>query len=135
MSSATEYADYYLERLRQGHEEDAFFSLIEADPAVLPVLMEAFAKEENRPIRAQILQCIRQQRRQETINFLAEVLNDPEPGVWKEALDGLVAIGSAEASQAVQAARTRIPAERARRGITIEWIDEALEQLRERGTE
>lgn len=135
MTTATEYAAFYLELMLNGHADDAFFSLIEADPAVLPVLIEAFAKDENHPIRAQIVQCIWHHRRQETISFLAEVLNDPEPCVWKEALDGLVAIGSAEASQAVQAARTRIPAERARRGITIEWIDEALEQLRERGTE
>ncbi len=136
MTTATEYAAYYLELMLNGQDEDAFFGLIEADPAVLPVLIEAFAKDENRTIRAQIVQCIWQHRRRDTIGFLAEVLNEPEPGVWKEALDGLVAIESTEAIQALQAARTRAISEPAQRGgITVEWIDEALEQVRERGTE
>jgi HEAT repeats len=128
MSSADEYAAYYLERLRQGHFEDAFFGLIEADPAVLPVLMDAFAKEEDRDVRAEIVRCIWQHRRPETVSFLADLLHDPEPAIWRAALDGLVAIGGDQAVQALRAARARTPAGRAGRAITLEWVDEALEQ-------
>lgn len=131
MCDPNEYAAYYLERLRQGDFDGAFFGLIEADVAVLPVLINAFAKDENRAIRAPIVECIWQFRRPEAIPLLAEVLHDPDPGVWQQALDGLVAIGGCEAIQALQAARTRLRACRIKRAITVEWIDEALEQLQD----
>jgi hypothetical protein len=134
MRNADEYAAYYLERLRRG-DENAFFGLIEADPDVVPILVEAFAKEKDREIRAEILRCIWQHRLPQTVGFLAEVLHDPEPAVWQEALEGLVAIGGSQAVEALQAARTRVPPGRARRAITAEWIDEALEQVRERMTD
>ena len=47
----------------------------------------------------------------------------------------LVALGGNRALQALQAARARIPAGRAGRAITREWVDEGLEQVRERATE
>src|SRR5262249_58337453 len=101
-----------LGRFRLGQAEDAFFGLIAADPGIVPVLIEAFAREENRGIRAQILQYIWQHRRPEDIGFLAELLSDSEKAVWQEALDGLVAIGGREAIQALQAARTKLSADR-----------------------
>jgi hypothetical protein len=133
MSSASECASYYLELLRQGRAEDAFYGLIEAEPAVVPVLIAAFARDENRGIRAQIVQCIWQHRRPETIGFLAHLLDDPEPAVWKEALDGLAAIGGSETIRTLQEARSRIAVSRAGQAITVEWIDEALEQVRSAG--
>src|SRR4051794_30338050 len=42
MNRTSEYAAHYLERLRQWQTEDAFFGLIEADPVIVPVLIEAF---------------------------------------------------------------------------------------------
>jgi len=135
MNSLNEYAAYCLERMRQGAWEDAFFRLIEAHPAVLPVLIEAFAKDENREIRALIVECIWQHRRPETIGFLAEVLRDPEPAVWKAALDGLVSIGGSEAIRALQAFRVGISSNQPKHAITVEWVDETLELLQERMTE
>src|SRR5262245_40284300 len=105
MFSAEETVAYYLERLRQGDDEEAFFGLIESHSRVVPVLIEAFATEKDRVVRAQIIQYIWQHRRPDTVPFLAHVLHDPEPAVWKEALDGLVAIGGDGALQALQAAR------------------------------
>jgi len=52
MSDPSEFVAHSLERMRHGDDEDAFFALIEADPVVLPLLIEAFAKEDNRGIRA-----------------------------------------------------------------------------------
>jgi hypothetical protein len=135
VNSANEYAAYYLEQLRQGHAEDAFFGLIEGPPDVVPALIDAFAKEENRGVRADIVRCIWQHRRPEAIGFLAEVLHDPEPAVWQEALDGLVALGGSKGIQALQAARSRVAPGRPGHAITAEWLDEALEQLRGRATE
>jgi HEAT repeat protein len=135
MSSAGEYAAYYLERLRRGQAEEAFYGLIEAEPAVLPVLIEAFANEADPVIRAEIVRCIGQHRRPEAVGFLAEVLHDPAPTVWQEALDGLVALGDNQAIQALQAAWATVPAGRGGRAITAEWIEEALEQVRDRAAE
>ena len=95
MDSAREYAGYYLQRLREGREEEAFFGLIDSDPAVVPVLLKAFAQEANPSTRAAIVRCVWQHRRPGDIRFLIELLYDPEPAVWKEALDGIVAIGAA----------------------------------------
>jgi hypothetical protein len=126
---ADQYVAYYLEHLRRGRAEDAFFGLIDADPAVLPVLMDAFAREENRGICADIVRCIWQHRRPEALGFLADLLHDPDPAVWQEALDGLVALGGDEAVGSLQAARTRILAKRVGQSVAVQWIDEALEQL------
>jgi len=114
----------------KGEVEEAFFGLIEADPAVLPILVESFVKVENRGIRADLVRCIWQQRRPDALGFLAEVLHDPEPAVWKEALDGLVCLGGDQVIKALQTARTTIAAVKSGRGIKVEWVDEALEQLR-----
>jgi hypothetical protein len=132
MNNASEYVAYYLERLRQGQTEDAFFGLIENDPALLRALMEAFSQEENRGVRTQIVRCLWQHRRPETICFLAKLLDDPDESVWQEALDGLVAIGGSEVIRVLQEVRPKLPADRAGRAITVGWVGEALEQFQER---
>jgi HEAT repeat protein len=128
MNDAREYVSYYVKQLREGRHGDAYFSLIEGGP-IVPLLIEAFGKDENRGIRADIVRCIWQHRRLESISFLAEVLHDPEPAVWQEALDGLVALGGREVTTTLQEARKRVPVSGPARGITVEWIDEALDQL------
>jgi len=135
MNNASEYAAYYLEQLRQGSSEDAFFALIEAGAVVLPALIEACARQENRGIRTQIVRCIWHHRRAETIGFLAGLLDDHEQAVWQEALDGVVAIGGSEAIEALQEARARFSGDRTDGAVRVEWIDEALEQIRDQGAE
>ncbi len=54
--------------------------------------------------------------------FLAEALADDEPGVWKEALDGLVALGGEPARQILRVAMTSAEREKAT------WIEEAIQQ-------
>jgi hypothetical protein len=135
MDSLERYVADYLDLMREGRAEDALCGLIEAGAAVVPVLIDAFAREENRDIRAEIVHCIWQHRRPETIMFLAATLRDAEPGVWQEALDGLVTIGGRDAIGALEAARATVPASGAGRALTAEWLDEALEQIRERAEE
>lgn len=129
MVDAREYVADYIERLRQG-DEDAFHALIEADASVLPLLIEQFHKEGNRMTRARIVECIWQHRNPAMVDFLASALLDPVPEVWKQALDGLVAIGGARSIHALQQAKLA-PSSLAStpHGITAEWIDEALDQL------
>jgi HEAT repeats len=131
MNNASEYAAYYLDLMRQGYAEAAFFGLIEAEQTVIPVLMEALVREENFGTHAQIVQCIWQHRRSEDISFLVGLLDDPDSTVWQEALDGLVAIGGSEAISGLYQVRMRLPAERSGKAISVDWIDEALEQIQE----
>ena len=49
---------------------------------------------------------------------------DAEARVWKEALDGLVAIGGSDALDAIRQARDRA------KGKKAEWLDEAIGQIR-----
>jgi hypothetical protein len=135
MISPDEEVAYYLTRLRDGQGEDAFFGLIEAGPGAVPLLIAAFAKPENRAVRADLVRCVWEYRERKALVFLAEVLHDPEPTVWKAALDGIVSLGGREAIRTLEAAHARLSAADARSGITAEWIDEAVEQLREQAAD
>jgi len=135
MSSLDEEVTYYLARLRDGVGEDAFFGLIEAGPGAVPMLIAAFAIPENRAVRADLVRCVWEYRQPEALGFLAGALYDPEPAVWKTALDGIVTLGGSEAVRTLEAAHASLPADQPRNGITAEWINEALDQLREQAAE
>ena len=62
--------------------------------------------------------------------LLGSALADSADSVWKEALDGLVAIGGPEALQALRQARARLTTD-ARDSNKREWIDEAVDQINE----
>ncbi len=105
MISTIEYVANCLDRMRHGDgadAENAYFSLIEANPVVVPILIGAFAQDENHEIRAKIAKCIWLHRRPVDIGFLSELLYDSDKAVWQEALDGLVTIGGNEAVQALK---------------------------------
>jgi HEAT repeat protein len=127
MSEPSEMASYYIQRLTGPDGEDAYHSLVEADDAVVPLLIEASRVERNSAIRAELVEIIWQHRLPETVRFLAEALDDPAPEVWKSALDGLVALGGPSAIRVLESAKQKaFPRDRA------DWIDEALQQLREK---
>lgn len=64
------------------------------------------------------------------VEFLAGAILDPVPEVWKQALDGLVAIGGTRSIHALHQAKVRHPSLATIQGtITVDWIDEALEQI------
>jgi hypothetical protein len=44
----------------------------------------------------------------ETLAFLAEALGDSSPDVWKNALDGIVTLGGAEAAVVLSAAKSEL---------------------------
>jgi HEAT repeat protein len=123
----SEQVAYYIGRLRGPDGEDAYHSLIEADDAVVPLLIEAFGVQKDMNVRAELVEIVWQHRLPETVGFLARALDDPAPEVWKSALDGLVALGGPSAVQALERAR-----ERAQPGDKADWIEEALEQIEAR---
>jgi uncharacterized protein YgbK (DUF1537 family) len=114
--------------------EDAYHHLIEVDHAVIPYLVEAYQAEQDSAIRALLVEIIWQHRVPATIEFLSTALADPAPEVWKAALDGLVTLGGATAACVLETAKHRVLSGRQGETIQIEWIDEALQQIRERPT-
>lgn len=131
MESVEARIAWYLDRLRNGERSDAFFDLIGLGPSALPILIDAFHKETEKSVKACLLNAIWEYRSSVSIPVLAEALNDPEPEVWKQALDGLVAMESREALNVLNAAKPR-RLERDTEAVELRsWLDEAIEQLTE----
>jgi hypothetical protein len=95
----------------------------------LPMLLAEVGKNENRPIRADLVEIIWQYRDPQVLGFLAESLLDPDPKVWEQALDGLVAIGGNMARSYIQSALEQLGANVPPNGLTVEWLREALNQI------
>jgi len=124
MSNSKEAIQYYLRRLHDGDFESAFFGVLELGPIALPDLIDTYRVEADGSCRASLVEMIWQYRDPSVIPFLATALDDEYPEVWKQAIDGLVAIPCDESLQVLDDARTVAEDRR-------EWIEEAIEQIRE----
>ncbi len=82
-----------------------------------------------------LLDIIGQHRLPWTVDFFAQVLRTNDSQQWQAALDGLVMLNCAASIQVLEAERERLIAARTPSSTRLAWIDEALEQLTERGTE
>ena len=124
--SALERAiDHHLD-LRKGAGGDApFHGLIELGPEAVPVLRRRFLSETDPGCRVLLLEAIREHRLRSSIPLFERTLDDPDPAVWKAALDGLVSTGRAAALAALERQREGASGERR------EWIEEAVGQVRE----
>jgi len=120
---------YYLERYHRGEGETAFHCLLEMSDAVLPALMTEYHQTGDIPFRVFLLNVIWQNRQPSVVPFLEKALWDPEPEVWKEALDGLVALASPASLKVLLGARTMNVLDRPGGTEWVEWIDEAIEQV------
>jgi HEAT repeat protein len=129
MTDLEQFATHHIERLR--NDRDAFFPLIEADDAIVPILIEACKTESDPGVRAELVEIIWQHRVPETVEFLSEALVDDAPEVWKNALDGLVALGGEAAINALESARNRGLSHRQGTAAQAEWIDEAIQQIKQ----
>ncbi len=125
-----EYARHYIDQLGGPEREGAYHRLMDADDAIVPVLIGAFRTQPDPGIRALLVDIIWQHRLPETVGFLNEALDDRDPEVWKSALDGLVTFGT-PAIQALRSARERILAGTVAERTRAEWIEEAIQQIQE----
>jgi HEAT repeat protein len=123
-----EYAAYYIDRLAD--DENAHFALIEAPRAIIPILSSAFRSESDAAKRSMTLHVIWQYRDPSTIPLIGEGLQDSSPLVWKQALDGLIAIGGPESISIIEAAYGRHFGGEVDQAQFQLFLDEALEQLR-----
>jgi hypothetical protein len=109
---------------RSGDEESAFHNLLELGHAAVPRLEAVYAGEAVTDLRLLLIEVVWQNRLPTSLPFLARALNDPEPPIWKAALDGLVTLASPEAAAVLAAEAAREPDPERRT-----WIEEALEQV------
>jgi hypothetical protein len=123
-----QFALYYLGRLPD--DADAWHALAEADPNIVPILIKAFRAEQDARVRAQILEAIGNYRDPASIACFSEALGDPAPSVWKQALDGLVALDRPECVAAIESARGRQFLRKEDAVDFRRWVDEAVDQLR-----
>jgi hypothetical protein len=141
-----------IEALRGAELEKAAGHLRELGRDALSVLVAAFGREPDVALRRRFVHTAWQGGSFEAIPFLAVALNDNEPTVWKEALDGLMALGAPDAEPLLLSAKEhaedqqqqyrRLPFRNvvgAYADQVIEscadkviWIDKSLPQLRDR---
>jgi HEAT repeat protein len=126
MGDLHSYAAYHIERLKS-EPDNASCSLIHANPAIVPILIQAFRAEEDAYTRAMLIEIICRHQPPHTVEFLAEALNKPEPQVWKAALDWLVWTGGDRALTILESAKHE--AQDAAQPERLEWIDEAIRQV------
>ena len=118
----------YLEMYNSGDYDNAFHGLLEMTPAILPDLMAAYHIERDTLTRLFLLNVIWEYRDQSAIPLLGEALFDLQKLIWQEALDGLVALASPTAVDALRAARNRqFTTEHDTETFGL-WLAEAIEQ-------
>ncbi|MGB8353185.1 MAG: HEAT repeat domain-containing protein [Chthoniobacteraceae bacterium] len=122
-----DYCRYYLDELKSGDRENAFHSLIEADPAVVPILIEEFGRDTDASFRTEVMKIIAEFGMPETVPFFEECLHDE---FWKTALDCLVMQSSLEAIGALERGRERKFDTDKDTNNFHEWLEEAIKQAR-----
>lgn len=121
-----EAVTYYLELARSGFRDEAFHGLRELSHDALPVMQSAYHNEHDPNIRELLVEAIWQHRQSSVIDFLLDALRHPDARVWKQALDGLVALASPAAIQALRSVWDR-ETDSERRA----WFEEAIDQAGE----
>jgi len=123
--SLPQFVQHYLAELRHGTRDNAFHSLIEADSAIVPLLIDEFRCEPDATFRDAILRVIAEFRLPDTVPFFAERLFDAH---WKAGLDFFVAQASPEALNALERARARRFDSQRETDEFRAWLDEAISQ-------
>jgi hypothetical protein len=123
--------DHYLAEWEGARWANAYHSLIELGPVILPELLDRFSRARLSAFRAVLVEIARQLRCDEAGPILQAALRDPAPAVWKEALDGLVGLASPLALQILEEARKGAPPPGVEASEWESWLGEALDQARE----
>jgi hypothetical protein len=119
--------DSYLELARTGHREAAFHGLFDLGATIAPRLAEIYRTEGDPKVRDLLVEVAWQLRSPASLTLLGEALRDPEPIVWKQALDGLVTLASTESLRTLEAARdvVRVPGD----DDFASWLEGAIEDV------
>ena len=125
MRNLKEYVAVSVSQLSGPTADDAWHSLVEAGPAALPYVVEAFSAAGDRAVKVALVQVVCEYRLADAIPFFRGLLRDDDSEIWKVALDGLVVLGGVAALDVLTNARGIATVEKR------EWIDEAVGQISE----
>src|SRR5215510_13211857 len=128
MRDLREYVNHYVAQLTGPGADDAWHSLVDAGPAALPHLVDAFNRTGDRRVRVYLVQIISEYRSTEGITFFETLLKSDDAEIWKAALDGLVTLGGEAALHALSTAGASAAPEKQT------WLDEARKQIIEAAT-
>jgi hypothetical protein len=126
--SLPQFVQHYLAELRHGDGDNAFHSLIEADPTIVPLLVAEFTREPDATFRSELLRVIAEFRLPNTVAFFSDRLFDEH---WKTALDFFVAQASPQAVAALEHARIRRFDSQRETDEFRAWLEEAITQAHE----
>lgn len=130
ISHCSSLIDFYLERYRDGQDDEAFHGLLELDHCCLPNLVTAFRSSTDSSIRVVLLNVIWEHRDPTQIPLLGELLFDDDEEIWQEAMDGLVTLACTESVEALQRAKSRsFDSDRDKQKFH-RWLDEAIGQIK-----
>jgi hypothetical protein len=118
-----------LSELDRPNSEDALFRLLHLERESFPILVGAFRRASRPALRAKIIEVAWRLRWLEAIPLLVEAVRDPADAVWKEGLNGLVAIGGDAGFQALIDLQTEHARLSPPGATKLEWIEEALQQI------
>lgn len=122
--------DHYLLEWGSNGWANAYHSLIELGPQILPLLEKRFAGSRDAAFRTALVELARQLHSEGASVLFETALDDEAPEVWKAALDGLVALASPASILLLANAMTRIPPDRTEVAEWKAWVAEALQQAR-----
>ena len=123
---------YYLGELRAGHVDRVYVDLVQLDDSYVSALIDAYKTETDVDVKAVLVEVIYWHHRlPEIVTFLAEALRHPNPKIWHNALDGLVAFGTPECLETLKKERAYLvpDANSSDAATRIEWVDEAIDQI------
>jgi hypothetical protein len=127
--TANSEISYYLERLRAANDEGAYDALVQSEDSSVPMLIDAYYAETSIELQADLVEIVWKHRLPETLDFLSAALRHDDPRIWKNALDGMVAIGGQTSIMRLETERSRLFAAPQDFKTRLEWIDEAIQQI------
>ena len=74
----------YVSELRGRNADDAWHSLLELGPVALPHLVEAYRVARDAHVRLRLTQVVCYVRSINALPFLAELLDENDPELWKD---------------------------------------------------
>ena len=125
MPNLQEHVDHYVSELSGKNAFSALHSLVQAGPAALPVVVEAFNAISDPHVKVSLVQLVSEYRSRDAVPFLQVALEDGNADIWRAALDGLVILGGGAALEALRSARSSARAEQK------SWIHDAIVQITE----
>jgi HEAT repeat protein len=108
----------------------SYHSLIELGAQILPDLTRRLDEARDVAFRAALVELARQLRSADALPLFEAALQDPSPEVWKQALDGLVALASPASILLLEDASRREPPGKTSATDWASWVGEALQQAR-----